>query len=204
MKMLVARAGILLILSMTVADCAGSHSRERVSGTYIMGSNGVRRRVATYPVKYRPNGLRVLVREPMPGGYFAIVAKRYEYLGHTYSVMDDREESSGEHGSGGGGGLDIEPDQRMPLEIAVFHVCLGSYAHAVAYGMLRDPKDAVTAQVHGTTTILKKLVIPANFRPDGLLVYALLRGGPVTITVRTHSGRIVSNESYALDSATCR
>jgi hypothetical protein len=94
MKMLVVRTGIFLILSITVAGCGGSHSRERVSGTYIVGSNSVRRRMATYPIKYLPNGLRVLVREPMLGGYFAIVAKRYEYLGHIYSVMDDRKESS--------------------------------------------------------------------------------------------------------------
>jgi hypothetical protein len=203
MKMLVVRAGILLFLSIGVAGCGGSHSRKRVSGTYILGSNGVMRRIATSPVKYLPNGLRVLVREPMLGGYFAIVAKRYEYLGHTYSVMDDREEGAGDRGGGGGGSLDIEPGQRIPLEIAVFHVCLGSYAHAVAYGMLRDPNDSVTAEVHGTTTIFKKLAIPANFRPDGLLVYALLRQGPANIAVRTGSGQVVSSESYTLESATC-
>lgn len=78
------------------------------------------------------------------------------------------------------------------------------HAHAIACGMLRDPEDSVTAQIHGTTTIFKKVVIPINFYRDGVLVYAPLGRGPVDIAVRTRCGQVVSNESYVLESAICR
>jgi hypothetical protein len=134
----------------------------------------------------------------MRGAYFSIVAKRYEYRGHTYSVLNDREERSGGHGAGaGGGGPEIERGQSIPLEMDVSHGCLGPYAYALAYGMLRDSKDSVTAQADGTTIRLKKVVIPTNFHPDGVVVYALLGRGRNNVVERSATERVVYDENWA-------
>jgi hypothetical protein len=81
--------------------------------------------------------------------------------------------------------------------------CVGSFAYAVAYGMLRDPQDRVTAQAHGTITKFKKVLIPANFHPDGVLVYTVLRRGPIDIVAQMPSGRVVARETYRLEPASC-
>jgi hypothetical protein len=177
---------ISLVASLVITGCGRASSHERLS-------------VTKYPIKYAPNGIRTLVREHMPGGYFTIAAKRYEYLGHTYSVLDDREEESGERrrSAGGGGGPDIENGQHMPLELDVSHGCLGRYAYAVAFGMLRDPRDSVAEQTEGTTTKFKAVVIPASFHPDGVLAYARLGRGSSDVVIRTPNGGVVSSESHA-------
>jgi hypothetical protein len=162
-------------------------------------------RIKTYPIKYAPNGLRTLVREQIRGGDFSVVAKRYEYLGHTYSVLNDREERAGaDDGGAGGGGLKIERGQGIPLEMVVSHGCLGPYAYALAYGMLRDRNDFVAAQADGTTIRFKKVAIPTNFHPDGVVVYALLGRGRNNVVERTPNRRVVYDEDWAgLEAGAC-
>jgi hypothetical protein len=183
------RLGLALVACLVIAGCGGASSSEHLSETYLTRPNDVR---------YEPNGLQTIVRKPIPGGDVAIIAKRYEYRGHVYSELNHREESSSQPGRGaGGGGVDIEAGQHRPLEIDVSRGCLGGHAYAVAYGILREPKDSVTSQTDGRRTRLKAVVIPTNFHPDGVLIYEMFGRDATDVVVRTPKGRIVSNEFYA-------
>jgi hypothetical protein len=181
-----------------VTSCGGSDSREHLSSTEVTRTYSVKGRHDNgYRVAYAPNGLQTLVRKQIPGGEFSIIAKRYKYLGRSYSVLEDREERSGERGMGAsGGGPDIEAGQHGLLEMDVSRGCLDGHLYAVAYGMLRDPTDLVTERTRDTVSKLDKVIIPASFRPDGVLVYTVLGQGSIDIMTRTQSGRVVTNESY--------
>lgn len=187
----------VLALSAAIAGCGAARSGKHGPGTYVGGgANAARISVTTRPIKYAPSGLKTLVRQRIPGGYFSIVAERYEYLGHTYSVLNDHEEKSKERGGSAGGGPDIERGQDISLEMGVSRGCLGPHAYALAYGMLRDPKDLVTAQADGTMIRFKRVVIPANFHPDGVLVYAALGQGQNNVVERTPNGEVAYHEHW--------
>jgi hypothetical protein len=180
---------------MTLTGCGGSDAREHAAGPVKSG-----------PITHAPGGLRTLVRERMPGGYFSIIGRRYSYLGHTHSALESREQAAGSRLRGGGSGdVSVEPGQHSPLEMIVSQGCVGLHAYALAYAMLRDARNAVIAQAGGTTTRFKKVTIPASFHPDGVLVYALLPPGENDVVTRTPSGRVVYNERWhGREAVSCR
>jgi hypothetical protein len=182
----------ILAISVGVAGC-GESRPGRDSYPVERG----KKRLIKYPIEYTPGGLRILVRERMPGGYLVISAKRYMYRGHTYSVLQNQEEELARHVLGmGSNGPNIGLGEHEALEMEISSGCVGSHVYALAYGMLRNPKDSVTAETHGTTIRFRKVVVPTNFHPDGVLVLAQLGQGPTNIVTRAPNGRVVRSEPY--------
>jgi hypothetical protein len=173
----------VLVASLIIAGCGTSR-------TLIRGAS----------VRYTPGGVRTLARESLPGGaYIAIAALRYEFMGRLYSRLGIRFESPGAHGlvsaPGWDGGPRLESGTRSILVMNVSRSCNGRDATAVAYGLLRDPRDTVAAQQGGVSKVFRETEIPAIFHPGGVLVYALLASDVTHIIVRAPNGRIVSEMS---------
>ena len=179
-----------LAASMTVAGCGASHPRGPV--------------FRSYPVKYLPNGVRILARERLPdGSYLAIAALRYVFMGHVYTQIGFRPESPNESQRGRtrwSTGLSLEPEPGKPQPIMELHIssgCVGSHATTtLAEGLLNDPRDTVTAEGRHGSTAFKRVAIPASLYTNGAFVYALLAPGPVDVVTRTPTGQIVSRESH--------
>lgn len=168
-------------------------------------------RFGEHPVQYAHNGVRILAKGRLPSGtYFVIAALRYKFMGRTSSRLGLRYESPSEHGFvgapgwSGGPSLESARGEARSLVMNISRSCSGAYRFALAYGLLRDPKDTVTAQEHGTGIVVKRVAVPVSFEVHGVLVYTLLGRGPTDVVTRTPSGRVVSNESYPQESASCR
>jgi hypothetical protein len=99
-------------------------------------------------------------------------------------------------GSTGPAISDATPGERTVLYIGVLHQCAGTYPYALAFGLLRDPRDLVTDRADGRTVSLKKVVIPARLHPEGVLAYRLLLPGQNEIVVRTPDGHIVERRDW--------
>jgi hypothetical protein len=187
---------VLLSLCVTVTGCGASRSAPRFG---------------EHPVKYAHNGVRILAKGRLPSGtFFVIAALRYEFMGRTYSRLGLRYEPPSEHrfvgasGWSGGPSLESGRGEARSLVMNIARSCSGAYRSALAYGLLRDSKDTVTAREHRTAIVMKRVAVPANFEANGVLVYTLLGRGPTNVVTRTPSGRIVSDESYPQESTTCR
>lgn len=147
----------------------------------------------------------------MRGGYLSIIAEQYEYRGEIYSNLAYHSEPSRSNGqllsrrSGGrGGGPSLTTNESGVVEMDVSHGCVGRYAYTLAYGVLRNPVNVVTARTKGKTTEFRKVVIPAQFHSPGVLVYALLGPGHIQLTTRTPGGHILHKERYPEERAVCR
>lgn len=64
--------------------------------------------------------------------------------------------------------------------------------YALAYGLLRQRRDTVTANADGRVQSFKEAAIPARLDPEGVLVYALLQPGVNTIVVRSPRGHVMT------------
>lgn len=196
MGSLIIRAGIALMVCVAVAGCGTSHPRESA--------------FRSYPIKYAQNGVRIMVRERLPGGTYVVIAVlQYKFMDRKNSRLGLRFESPTKHrlvrAPGWSSVSSLEPGERAPAKIDVHQSCEGFHERVLADGVLRNPMGTVTAEGRGTTMIvLKKVAIPASFHMDGVLVYALLKTGATTdIVTRSPSGRIVGNETYALKPTSC-
>lgn len=193
----------LAVLSTAIGGCGrtANHGGGRFPSEYGL------RQWHRYPIRYTRGGLQTLVAARMPGGHFAIVAKRYTYLGHIHSTLQVFAGGAGKHEKElGSSGPDIEATERTPLEINVVHGCDGTRGYALAYGMLREPKDAITAQANGHSIRFRKVAVPAAFKPAGVLVYALFATpGPTRVITRLVTGKPIRRELFeGLQSGYCR
>lgn len=181
--------GVLLLL--TIAGCGTSEKRPTDATTLNRPwQQLVRSTVAT---------------GRMHGGRFAIVARRYEYRRKFYSVLEAHVSRTNPGKTFGGGGPSIESDRQTSIEIEVEHGCVGNMGYALAYGMLRNREDTVVSRGTGGTVPFDKVSIPSQFRPDGVLVYAFLGGGPASIVALNKLGEEVSRESvWGQEQASCR
>lgn len=139
------------------------------------------------------------------GGRFAIVARRYEYRGKFYSVLEAHVSRTNPERTFGSRGPSIESNRQTPAEIEVEHGCVGNMGYALAYGMLRNREDKVVSRGTGGTVALNKVSIPPQFRPNGVLVYAFLGSGPANIVTSNKLGEEVSRESvWGRGHASCK
>jgi hypothetical protein len=195
---------IAIALTIGVAVLAGCGS----SGRRTTDASSTAFRWGEYPVKFLPGGVRTLATQRMPWGQIAIIAERYTFQGRINEKLADREELSGRshrHDGGGSGGLSIERGRPVQLELGTEQGCTRSRPYAFAYGMLRAPKDTVTAEARGRTVRFSSATVPAIFHPDGVLVYALLRPGQNQVVVRAPSGQVVEHEDWSgQDPSLCR
>jgi hypothetical protein len=190
------RIGVWCTLPIAVAGCAGSHSHGGARESQLEVRKGLKSLIERRaPGKYTPDGSTTLVREAIAGGYVAITGRRYLNHGRIYLTLAGRIEPLNER-IASSGGLPLDEGGSGALDMAVYRSCAGSHAYALAYGLLRQPKDAVTAQADAHMIAFKKVAIPASFGAEGVVVYALLGGGTTNIVTRTPSGQIVGNVSY--------
>ena len=184
------RITVALVIAAAIAGCGTSRVMEPNGGPTSAGTS----------IQYAPNGVVVLARQPISGGYLSIRGVRYSYMGKTYFGLRENVETSSKHRivSGGGSGTSIKPGEYGILTMRVDHGCVGTYGYALAYGLLRNPSDMVTASSRdGKLIRFKQVAVPLNLHAHGVLVYALLGSGQINILTRTANGQIVGNESYA-------
>lgn len=177
-------------MSIIAAGCGDSRLM-----TYTGGHSNVTEPMASS--KWWGRSGQTLIKERVPGGFFSISAEEYKYLDQSYTRLSDRfeEEVSKRLNSGDSGPL-ISPSGGGVISIEVVHACAGSYEYALAYGLLQDSRDSVTANGPGGSIGFKKVTIPAKLNAGGVLVYALLSQGPTEIVVKTRRGQIISSERW--------
>jgi hypothetical protein len=156
-----------------------------------------------HPVRYIQNDVQILARERLPKGVYLVTAVlRYTFMGRTYSQIGLRYEAPtlSRLTSGrweGGPSLEPEHGERRTLAMNVSGGCVDSHETSrLAEGLLRVPRDTVTAQGRGGEISFRRVAIPAGLYPDGVFVYALLGPGPADVVTRTPTGRIVGKEAY--------
>lgn len=144
---------------------------------------------------------RVLARGTLPGGGRFIVVltssveRRIAYYAEEparYGASHNRQ-----HGlvrGGAGDGVRLSAPLHAPLEINVYQSCVGPYPYALAFGMLHNAHNSVTAYANDKSVKFAKAELPSSLRSRGTLVYALLGPGQNRIITRTIAGEIVSSE----------
>lgn len=163
-----------------------------------------------HPFKYVSDGVVTLVREHAARGpEFAIVAERFRLYGlaHFELTLSEGTEigggaAEGKYGSsffeGNPPPLEFEHLPRGLLNLEVSSGC-HPYEYAIAYGLLRDPRDTALIEVDGKLQPLRRVVIPARFHAGGVLVYAGLESAPERLLVKSPAGRVM--ESYDMRGA---
>lgn len=189
--------GLVVVTSM--AGCGGTSATNGSADVNSMIS--LKNARSKRRTRYSPTLARTLAREPIPGGYLSFFAERYEYENKAYVKVGVRKEEQGAHGLvvGGGGAVSMKPDEdygRALMQVK-YYSCGGTHAYALAYGVIREQNDTVTARVRGKSLTLRKGKIPAALGVNGALVYALLpTGWPITLITQSPRGRVVREESY--------
>ncbi|MHB1859184.1 MAG: hypothetical protein ACYCUM_03570 [Solirubrobacteraceae bacterium] len=145
------------------------------------------------------------------GGRFTILAKRRpvdatktEYqlfmYGEEPAKQSTKPRGRGEHEMVSGGGASGPWVGRNPVQAGMLlvleelHKCSGTYPYALVFGMLRAPRDSVTARTRATTVRFKKVKLPASLHADGALVYALLPPGNTEVVTRAPGGQVRTTE----------
>jgi hypothetical protein len=206
---------VWLTMSIVITGCGASVVRVRTEQTPVV--TATTRGFFEHSLKGRTLARGRLTH----GGEFIIIAKQYQYHGKMeYGLGEYTEEPVkyapgavggrlSKHGmvpdtSSSGGAVEMRFSVRRVLEIIAGSGCVGPYPYGLAYGMLHDARDTVTARTSDKTVIFKKAVIPASLHADGVLVYAVLPPGQNDVVTRTPSGRVVAREHSAeIEAAVC-
>lgn len=193
-------AAFVITLSAALAGCGASHEYARTALTRSPPEEPLR------SGRLAPSGIHTLARVKLQdGGRLAIVVERYKYQGRVYANLAHYAEpahKANRYGAGGGGPA-LQPAKPGIVDVNVSYGCSGSHAYVLAYGLLRERSDSITAIGHGVMIRLHKVAIPASFHYRGVLVYALLQSGAVRVITRTSRGEIVSSGNYTGKSAIC-
>jgi hypothetical protein len=141
------------------------------------------------------NATQTLATVQLPGGHYTIAAHPYEIEGHKHIGLtaDVHPSEPGVRPSYGRGRTSGVEQGVLALDIE--SGCLGHHTFTIAYGLLRDPRDSVSAEEPGRTVSFKKVAIPPSFGVTGAVVHTPL-SGPAKIVVRAPNGNVVSSEQY--------
>jgi hypothetical protein len=183
---------------LSLGGCGGSGSSHPARGA-ASGARAApagRTSTAAEPVKFLPNGVRVLVRGRIPAAAsFSITAERYRFQGRTYV---DLSAAVGAHGmrEGGGSGSFSPQGSHQTFAWSTQEGCQARpHARwAIVYGLLRDAGDTVTARSGQGVYALRTAPMPSSFRAGGELAYAVLPQRPSEVLVRTRGGRVAQDE----------
>lgn len=162
---------------------------------------------------YRAKGHVLAVGSLPNDGRFTILVVR-NHVTHEYQLVSYSEElkqlpgKRNEAVPGGGATgpwIGNPPSQTgMPLILQDSGSCGGGQSYALAYGLLHQRRDTVTASKGRRARVFKSAVIPARLHPDGALVYALLLPGRNDVKVRTPDGHVVSSQNEWGPKRSCR
>jgi hypothetical protein len=115
-----------------------------------------------------------------------------------YSELEYHVDVPGEHRlTEGGGGLSLQVYKRGLLRLVVEYGCIGPTPYTLALGVLRDPKDSLSAQQGHETRNFETAMIPARFHPDGVAVYAVLKQGAADVVAKTPNHHTVYKAVFA-------
>jgi hypothetical protein len=167
-------AVILLSSAMAIVGCAGgSTAHARLHYVMPVGRPAL------------PSGAYLLAKAPWNkgGGRFLIVAESHRHRGKNEPEISTYEEDQGARGIfPSSGGLLGVSNEGAALVMDVERSCKGSEEKALAYGVLRDRRDTVSAREPSRRIVFRKVAIPAHFHVRGVLVYAQVgRARPVSL-----------------------
>lgn len=182
----------LFAVSLMASGCGDVHPREGRLEAHMRDPKIIQSLPAG---KYTLEGSWVLVREKILEGYVSIIGKRYRSGREVYSMLAGRVEQSSKKMTSIRG-FPLVSDSSSALQMTVYRGCTGLRPYALAFGLLRRPKDEVTAENNGRAVVMKKVEIPVSFYRGSVLVYALLGTGTTNILTRASDARVVSVVTY--------
>jgi hypothetical protein len=184
-------AAIVVAMVTALAGCAGSTAHARVH--------------ISHSASLSP-GSYVLAVESWDrgGGGFLIVVENDRRHDRNEPEISTYEEGANARGIfPSGGGLLAAPAKGAVLTMNIERSCKGLSGQGLAYGLLGDREDRVSAWELSARIVLKKVVIPARYHAGGTLVYAQVGGGPTEVVTRTPNGRVISHEKYGRKPLVC-
>jgi hypothetical protein len=178
------------------------------AGRMLVPSHAVRtRRVAVHSVSKGRWGARPGVRlagvrvasERLPDSAIVWFGAQRSYGGRsTLELSDSTEEvRSGRVLRASGSSTAIDLGDYGAEALSVEYGCLDKHEYAVVYGLLRDVRDSVVAEVRGAITPLMEKKLPGDLSTDGTFVYSHAIGWPINLATKTQSGNVVTREMYA-------
>lgn len=196
------KATLLLLLAVfLIVGCGGS--RAAMSRTRRSTQVGL---IADIPSANKSGSSQTILAEgALPeDGRFVIFVMPSKPGGELYYYSEGpgrrRGKGTGRHLWGAGGGvitLGRRPHSSLRvLELNVGGGCGSSHRYALAFGLLRDTKDAVTDRAHGRRLRFMETHIPGRFDAEGVLVYSLLMTGRNHVVAQAPNGRIVDSKWY--------
>ncbi len=144
----------------------------------------------------------LLASERVPGGYDAIFGDDRERQGQSYLSLFAVSERTGGRGlragrpgmvvTGESGGVVVGPHEHRPLVLATEGEC--NRSGLLAYGIVTDPRDVVSAVDGSVSIVLKKAAIQANLHASGMLVYAVVPAKSSYVVTVSPNGRVAATE----------
>jgi hypothetical protein len=198
----------LPLMAWALAGCGSStgHSKLRRAHPYQpLGVDGAFEHVDGHLREADQYGLTLAKIETTGGGRITIVAKRRgakkPRIFLEYNMQEPAEYGpGGVHHSGlvpdgGGGGIELNNSSEGILSMSGEGECLAGHRIVFAYGELSSPRDTLMALGGGRPRRVAEVPIPSRLHPHGVLVYAVLPGGPMyVVVVRAPDGRVVYRE----------
>jgi hypothetical protein len=176
----------LLAVSAIVAGCGSSHRGGPLSR--LVGAKA-----------------EVLASQRVAGGFDTIVGEDQERGGKVYLSVATISERVGKRGvrgqrpgmvvTGEGGGLLVGLDDHRSFVLATAGECKGDNGEWLAYGIVNDLQDVVSAHDGHVSTVFKRAAIPANLHAAGILVYAIVPAESFYVVANSSNDRVLATES---------
>jgi hypothetical protein len=148
----------------------------------------------------------LLASERVPDGYDAIFGDDREHQGQMYLSLSAISKRKGGRGlragrsgmvvTGESSGLVVGPHEHRPLVLAGAGECNQNHGEVLAYGIVNDVRDVVSAIDGNVAIVLKKAVIPANLHATGILVYAIVPPGSSYVVTFAPNGRVSMTQPF--------
>jgi hypothetical protein len=146
----------------------------------------------------------VLASQQVPGGFDTILGEDKKRHGEVYLSVATISERVGKRGikghrpgmvvTGEGRGLSAGLGEHRPLVLATEGECDGDNGEWLAYGIVNDPRDVVSAHDRDVSIVFKRAAIPANLHATGILVYAMVPFESSYVVARSFNDRVLATE----------
>jgi hypothetical protein len=197
---------LLIAPAIILAGCGTTMSRPARGDTRRNVMQGEQSTTVDSPVGFRPlerdggrhSQIDILAKGRLPGGATFVITAVHDKAANELAYHADEPSWRGERRLlryVGGGGVTV--GQHGPvavLELAVAGGCVAWHPYALAYGILGDARDSVTAHSDGRSVRFAKVALPAYFHFRGAAVYALLVAGRNWVVIQAPDGRAVHSE----------
>jgi len=180
------------------ATGCGAHSSSQPTGGSSNKIVGIGPAPTGGHVRFLPGGETIAVDQLRPGWRYRFIGELYRQNGRRYFYIVLENPARGQLGTQGAESL-VPQGRSGAFAYGIEEGC-APRKWVILYGLLKDPRDTVTAKIPHIEYAFKRISIPAAVSPGGVLAYMALPGVPDSLTVRSANGRTVANEALDGDS----